>query len=581
MLSSIRTSVRLGKFDVADVERLTAIRHRSPEDTLEHLSAVSLAAEICEQLGDYSRSARVVDEIGEKIVQGFHDHPVDRRFTGSEDLRCSQYKLVRQQLWCALAYCQSLYHHEKSGEAVRQLEFLRSEIDRTVNRKGWPEGLRFHGTRSRLEYYLGLNLRAHPAAAMDAFGRSSFHAVSRLSQQYTNHRENPARLLTEYRYAMDCIAKLMTFGYAWSHIGNANLRPASSTLDIAQVLIESSENPYLKRSVDLLRLQVKRHRIGYSADLKATVSELISIRDAVAGHPSHWARAQFELGLHLVNLLRFQEMKGERFETATLDSMIEHLANRKKPGGVVTNPVEREFQVAWLRVLQRDFERNFDNALVWASRLELILGTNAARAEEEPLAWPLQYWTGQAPLLKARVYIRKGDFQSAQEELANTREIWSAGPPFVRLLGLTREGEATLGCGGVSRAKLLLDEARLLLPSVEAEWVRQEFSRTLANLEARMQESQMAAGNRIESLTPAERHKRLIQDEVEAELTRQREAYPGKLQGSGDIWYQDEAFERLGLKSRKELEDWLHIAGRQIENKPGRPPTRQKAAGSA
>jgi hypothetical protein len=132
-LKAIRDRIRQGRFLLADVEKLIGLP--SEPNSFEYYSKWSLATEILEQNGDYLGAASFITSPGIATIASLRKDPIKSyNLSGLVD-----YKLHRQKLWCALAYCLSLYHQERFDEAVQHLKTIETQINEAIRQQAWPK----------------------------------------------------------------------------------------------------------------------------------------------------------------------------------------------------------------------------------------------------------------------------------------------------------------------------------------------------------------------------------------------------------------------------------------------------------
>jgi len=477
-LLSILREVRRGDYRIEHVDGLCAVARSKERPELEVLTALSLAAEITDQRGYWERAEEIIFEPGSRLLKEMLGDRSWSRGPAQEDAQ--KYKISRQKLWCVLAYCISLFRMHNVGQARQELQKLADCLDPSRNMLDKAEH-GFRGVRARLHYYLGCTLRSlneeDDRESFKHFDESVRLSGERLEKQLKRYPEDPERAATEYRYGNDSMARVLIFGQAWTFLAKGLLDRAESTLIYARALLSGTQNMSLAHTCKLLRLQVRRHKSQHVNELRVILAEVNrleqeSTRATSNGptsdtlpHTVYQKRFALEKGLTLHLMLRRSAGKSGYKDERTmwcseLEKQIECLRREKA-----------EEIALWLEALYRECEGRTRESLALTLRAEEKL---RSFKQQSSAFWPLQYWHGQLPVLRARALVASGRREDSEQAIAGLEGEWLKAPEWLQALVCARRAAAYSQLEMIDQATYQLRQANRLCKRVQIKWVRDE-----------------------------------------------------------------------------------------------------------
>jgi len=591
-LQQIRETIRKGQFDEKTLllgTSLVAATAAQP-DSKSHLQALSLTVECARELGHLKEAESLIRQPALRLRDRLHLESIRERVPLNNRRTETEYQLIRQELWCLLAYVRICNDLGRSDEALQTLLLLSEKIQEAVEADGWPGDLMFRGTRARLHYYYGiviislkkrsLDISRQPLEALQHFRIAMDLVWERWESQKRKHSGKPDRLSVEYQYALDSTARVLAFGYAFTFMLQTRLNDASAMLRSAALVADRGPNRLLQLSIATLRCHVRRHESGYQTKLTELLSELGSLCRQLARHRPQWRRAMFERGLTLVALLRSSD-------PACLERRVTYVNESKKVIDALTKEDDRDvkelqnewnFQVLWLRALFNEAEGRYQNVRdsdTAKERFEIARRTLKDIEKISPTSIsPLQHWSGQRWIISALVEIELGNIAEAESLLNRGRSDWESGPPWLAVLAHVRYAAVEAMRGQFDRAHDYLARAKALSQPMLSEfaWVANELQLAEQFVKTHQRELEKLTKITQDITKPVEKVRSIIRNVLQAEFESQRERFSNLRNPTHrESWYPEKAAANLGFNMRQ-LREWMDFAGIKFKKVVGRPP---------
>lgn len=235
--SRLRSYAFGAELDLAAGELLVLLdsHRRRRADTADRirLKALALAAEYLDAMGRAPEAAALLRLTAEELAGDAPAWPAE--LGGSADLDSTR-RLMRQRVWCVMAYAQALLRAHRLEEAGRLIERMTAFVTGHLSAPGFP----CHGTLALAHYYRGLwrrDLGQLNEAAWD-FDMALEQTQRRYADKQAKYGGADAeRLRRELIYCRVNTARILGFGHGGIALSRGRYREARGWLLGAQQIL--------------------------------------------------------------------------------------------------------------------------------------------------------------------------------------------------------------------------------------------------------------------------------------------------------------------------------------------------------
>jgi hypothetical protein len=230
--------------DIDDIAGLFSGKARDYENRLS-LQALSLYAEYQDSIGNPENGRRVLRPIYSTLMDDLRSAS-SLGPEGDEAVR----NLLRQKIWCCLAYSLCLYRANELSEMEKCLERLRIVIEKVLVAPGFPSW----GTKSRHAYHKALLLRdqGHLEESSKCFELAIQYSVRRRDLKLPKYRlidGNRAR--REELFTKGSIARSIAFGHGAIAFSKARYIEANGWFVAAREILDGAGQEMWQKSMDV------------------------------------------------------------------------------------------------------------------------------------------------------------------------------------------------------------------------------------------------------------------------------------------------------------------------------------------
>jgi tetratricopeptide (TPR) repeat protein len=389
------------ELDSMAAEMLTALsgyrKRRADVNNRIQLKALALMAEYLDAHGRSQEAAMLLRLTVEELLSG----PMD----ASEDP-----KLMRQWVWCCLAYALTHLRANRTHEAGRVILRMRTFVAAKLVRPEFP----CHGTIALLRYYEGLWRRN--IGQLDAAARDFDMALDQMRLRYETKRQkyeavDPERLRREMVYSRVMMARVLGFGQGGIALARGRYVEARGWMIAASQILSSLGQEHWRKALDvyarscavlIAELEPESvDRLRREAEKLRELSDWFASRNRRNG----FVAAAFAI----LAEVRVRQIEGSEVRSVPLDGLLKRLNHCMKYAYSDAGPLSGTAALAMIECLLRG--RQFERCSTELERFE-----RAFDGEEEVLL-------GHR-VLQAEFWMETGSLEAARgslESLAATR----------------------------------------------------------------------------------------------------------------------------------------------------------------
>ena len=243
------------------------------------LKALALVAEYLDATGRAPEAAELLRLTVEELMGDVGGWP--RELTQCADLEAAR-RLMRQRVWCAMAYAQTQLRAHRLTEAGRVIEAMSEFVDRHLAAPGFP----CHGTLALTRYYRGLwrrNLGLPNEAAWDFDAALEQIQLRLFDKQGKYEGVDADRWRREAIYSRVSTARVLGFGHGGIALSRGRYVEARGWLLAAQQILAQQGQEMWRRGLEVYgrgaTVLVQELRESSAGTLRANAARLAELAE--------------------------------------------------------------------------------------------------------------------------------------------------------------------------------------------------------------------------------------------------------------------------------------------------------------